>query len=372
VRRVLHVCEGTIGGLGVFVDALARRQAADGLHVAVASPEHGPRAEPATIARMRAAGVAFHDWPCTPTPGPTVPREHVLLRRIVRSERPDVLHLHSTKGGFSGRLVARARTPTIHQPHAWSFFAKTGLVGRLTLQWERLGARWTTVVLCVSEDERRLGLASGVRAEYRVIVNGADLERWPAPAEGERGAARAALGLPADVPLCVLSARLHRQKGQHRLLDAWPHVRARVPEALCVLVGDGPDRADLEARGVEGVRLVGHQGEVRPWLVAADVVAAPSLWEGMSLSVLEALACARPVVATDVPGMAEVVDGEVGALVASGDAAALGAALAERLADPDRAAREGAAARARIEARHDRAAQFAAIEGLYEELLARG
>lgn len=362
---MLHVSETTDGGVGAFVEALAADQAAHGLQVAVAAPSAGP-----APARLRAAGVRFLPWEAVPQPGPALPGELLALARVLRTAAPDVVHLHSSKAGLAGRLLLRRRRPTVTQPHAWSFLARTGAVRRATLAWERLGARWSDAVLCVGEDERRIGEAAGIRAPFRVLPNGIDLARFTAPADDERPAARAALGLP-DAPLAVCVGRLHRQKHQAALLDAWPAVRARVPGAELALVGDGPDRAELEARAVEGVRLAGAQADVRPWLVAADVVAQPSRWEGLSLSLLEALGTARPVVVTDVPGMREVAGDDAGAVVPPGDTAALARAVADRLADPRLAAAEGRAGRRRVEARHDRRRQFDGISALYEELALR-
>jgi glycosyltransferase involved in cell wall biosynthesis len=264
----------------------------------------------------------------------------------------------------------RRRRPTVMQPHSWSFFARTGRVRDATLAWERFGARWADVVLCVSSDERRLGVESGIRADYRVLVNGVDLAAFPPPVDGDRDAARLELGIGSS-PLAVCVGRLHRQKNQGALLDAWPRVRAAVPDARLVLIGEGPDEDSLRARAVDGVELVGQRSDVRSWLAAADVVVQPSRWEGMSLSLLEAMAAARSVVVTDVYGMAEVVRDGVGAVVPEDDVEALAGAVAARLGDPVFASSEGAAGRARIERDHDRREQFASIAALYEELATR-
>jgi glycosyltransferase involved in cell wall biosynthesis len=360
--RILHVCESTDGGIGVFIRDLALDQAARGQEVAVAVPSGGP-----VVAALAAAGVRHHAWEAIAQPWPlAVARELRSLRRIVAAVDPALVHVHSSKAGLVGRLVVRRRRPTIHQPHSWSFWARTGAIRLAALGWERAAARWTDIVLCVSEDERRLGQEAGVRADYRVFPNGVDLARFE---PGDRAAARAELGIPAGVPLAVCVGRLHRQKNQGALLEAWPVVRGAVPEAQLVLVGDGPDRQELARRAVEGVQFAGTTADVRPWLAAASVVAQPSRWEGMSLSLLEALATGRSAVVTDVPGMAEVVVGGVGAVVAADDVAGLAHALAERLGDPERADAEGAAGRARIESHHDRRDQLDGIAALYEELL---
>jgi glycosyltransferase involved in cell wall biosynthesis len=354
--RVLHVSETTLGGVGGVVADLVAGQADEGWHVSVAAPAHAGLA--ALAAR---SGGRLHDW---------LPASLRALAGVVRAERPDVVHLHTSMAGMCGRLVLRRRTPTLFQPHSWSFFATTGAVRTASLAWERLAARWADVVLCVSDDERRHAEASGVRGRFVVVANGVDLDRWPCPAPEERPAARERLGLGAG-PLVACVGRLHRQKGQHRLLDAWPLVRARVPGAQLALVGEGPDRDELAARAVDGVLLAGHTSAARDWLVAADVVAQPSTWEGMSLALLESMASARSVVVTDVPGMREVVAPGSGAVVPLDDPAALAEALGQRLLDPGLAAQEGAAGRRIVEARHDLAQQRRQVLALTEGLVRR-
>jgi glycosyltransferase involved in cell wall biosynthesis len=146
-------------------------------------------------------------------------------------------------------------------------------------------------------------------------------------------------------------------------------VRARVPDARLILVGDGPDRADLEAAMGEGIELVGQRSDVRDWFAAASLVVAPSRWEGLSLSLLESLAAGRSVVVTDVPGMREVVVDGVGAVVPPDDREALTAAVADRLGDAVLADAEGRAGRARIEEHHDQRRQFDGIATLYSEIV---
>lgn len=362
--RVLHVSDTLLGGLGSFLDTLVPRQLEGGLDVAVAVPS-GPIAD-----RLRAGGAEHHAWSAASRPGPSLPRDVGALGRIVAATRPDVVHLHNDMAGMAGRLLLRGRRPTLFQPHAWVFVAIPGAVGRATLAWERLAARWTSAVVCVGEEERRIAAEAGIRAPLVLARNGLDLERWRAYDDADRRTARARLGIDPLAPLAVCVGRLHRQKGQHRLLDAWPAVREAVPAAEVVLVGDGPDRAEIERRGVAGVRLVGLRRDVPDWLAAADVVAQPSRWEGLSLTVLEALASARSVVATDVPGMRELVRDGAGALVAAEDPAALAAALVTRLRDRAAADREGRAGRGLVEARHDLRAQVATIGRTYEDLLA--
>jgi glycosyltransferase involved in cell wall biosynthesis len=237
----------------------------------------------------------------------------------------------------------------VFQPHAWSFAAVDGPARLATVAWERVAARWADVVLCVSDAERRTGEAAGVAGRYRVVPNGVDLTRFAPGDAAARDAARRRLGLDAG-PLAVCVGRLSRQKGQDLLVAAWPAVRSAVPEARLALVGAG----SLDSEPPAGVVLAGEQPDVRPWLHAADVVVAPSRWEGLALGVLEAMASARSVVAADVDGMREALgDGEAGALVAAGDLSALRDAVVVRLLDGALADDEGRAGRGRVERSFD-------------------
>ena len=166
--------------------------------------------------------------------------------------------------------------------------------------------------------------------------------------------------------VCV--GRLTRQKGQDILLDAWPEILRRVPDARLALVGDGPMREALVQRAMPSVIFAGNRRDVDEWLAAADVVALPSRWEGMSLAMLEAMARARSVVASNVSGAWDALGSDAGAIVPAEDARALGAALTERLLDRARAEAEGRAGRAQVEARYDLRQTTTAIANLYLEL----
>ena len=335
---ILHVTQCTDGGVAAYVTAAAADQVARGWTVAVASPE-GDRL-PADLA---ARGVRWLRWPARRSPRSTS-AEAVLLSRVIRSARPHVVHLHSAKAGLAGRLAVRGRLPTLFQPHGWSWLAVRGLVAAASLRWERVAARWTDLIVCVGAGEAAHGRARGVRGRYAVIRNGVDLDRFRPATDGERLAARARVGIDPGVPLAVCVGRVTPQKGQDVLVAAWPLVRQRCPGARLCLVGDGDLVPRIRARCPTGVRLCGAVQDVRPWYAAADLVVLPSRWEGLPLTLVEALACGRPVVAAAVPGLAEVVPADAGALVPPEDPVALAAAIAQRLGDGDRLRAESRAA----------------------------
>ncbi|MFD7546156.1 glycosyltransferase [Streptomyces sp. NPDC059816] len=403
---VLHVVQPVDGGAARVVIDLVRAQCAgpDAVRVVVACPPDGPLAEAVTR-----AGACWLSWPATRSPGPALVGEVRALARLLDAVRPDLVHAHSAKAGLAARLAVRGRVPTVFQPHAWSFEAVGGPLALLGRCWERYGARWAHRIVCVSEAERVTGAAAGVRGRWTVIPNGVDTGRFrpgpaadpvsvsasvsasaPAepPAAAEPTASAGALpaprgtrdlrrALPAladtapDAPLVVCVARLCRQKGQDVLLRAWREVARVVPEARLLLVGDGPDSAALRASSPEGVIFAGAVDDPRPWYRAADLVVLPSRWEGMALAPLEAMACGRPVLLTDVDGARESLPpGHAPyCLVPPGDPGALARATARLLLDAPRRTVLGQEGRRHVLTTHDVRQSADAVAAVYRELL---
>ncbi|MFD3781622.1 glycosyltransferase [Streptomyces sp. NPDC058612] len=372
---VLHLVQPVDGGVARVVVDLVRAQSAAGLRAVVGCPPGGFLAD-----ASREAGARVLTWRAGRAPGPGLPAEVTGARRLLRRVRPDLLHAHSAKAGLAGRLAARGSVPTVFQPHAWSFDAVSGATGALALRWERYGARWADRVLCVSEAERRAGESEGITAHWSVIRNGVDLDHFgpggpdPGPV---RAGARAELPLPAafqgDGPLVVCVGRICPQKGQDVLLRAWPEVLGTVPGARLALVGDGPDTERLRRAAPPGVLFAGPAPDIRPWLRAADLVVLPSRWEGMALAPLEAMACGRPVLVSDVSGARESLPPGQGrlCLVPPEDPTALAKALGRLLAEPRLLAELGEQARQHARTEFDVRRTTDAVTGLYHELLGR-
>ncbi|MBD0844046.1 glycosyltransferase [Streptomyces sp. TRM68416] len=364
--RVLHLTQPVDGGVARVVTDLARAQLAAGLHVTVACPDSG------LSAALRALGADVRHWAATRSPGPTLVREVRRLARVIEDVGPELVHAHSAKAGLAGRLAVRGRIPTVFQPHAWSFEAVGGPMAALALNWERRGARWASRTVCVSEAERATGLRAGIRTEWSVIPNGIDPERYHPAADGT-----VRTGLLPDVdpraPLVVCVGRLCRQKGQDLLLQAWASVLRRVPEARLVLVGDGPDRAALKARAPRSVLFAGAVADAAPWYQAADLVVLPSRWEGMALAPLEAMACGRPVVVTDVDGARESLPPSLAphCLVPPRDPARLADAVAGLLGDPLLCESLGHQGRRHVLSTHDVRHTAERVAGVYRDLLGR-
>src|SRR2546425_227809 len=201
------------------------------------------------------------------------------LVRLFRRERPELVHTHTSKAGFLGRLAARlARVPTVvHTPHGHVFYG--GYYGpALTaafVQLERIAARWTDRIVVLTERGAEEHLVHGVGrpGQYVAIPSGVDTEALRARAPG-REAARAALGLPPEARVVVGIGRLVPVKGFDVLVGSIPSVAGRVPALRVLLVGDGTERSRLEARaralGVEArLAIAGAREDVVPYLAAA-------------------------------------------------------------------------------------------------------
>jgi glycosyltransferase involved in cell wall biosynthesis len=369
--KIVHVTQPVDAGVAAVVLDLAADQQARGWTVDIVCPPSGW-----LVDRARDYGIAVHSWTATRNPGLGSLREAARLNRVLTTLAPDVVHLHSSKAGLAGRLALRGRLPTIFQPHLWSFQSVSGLVRRGSAAWETLASRWTRQLVCVSDDELAAGRAIGVRTPAVVVCNGVDTDRFR---PGDQALARRRVALDEHVPTVVCIGRIAWLKGQDQLLAAWPLVLAAVPQARLVLVGDGPMRESW--RGHPGGREAsvvwrGHSGTAADFYTAADVVVLPSRAEGMALVPLEAMACARSVVAFDVGGVRQSI-GDAGAVVDAGDIAALATALGTRLADPALSRAEGERGRDRAVSLFDHRRmgdQIAAVaeKSLGERVGARG
>jgi glycosyltransferase involved in cell wall biosynthesis len=322
----------------------------------------GPQSEPPTVEAARRRGcriVALDGLVREVSPARDLAAVWQLYR-LFRRARPAIVHTHTSKAGFVGRLAARlARVPAvIHQPHGHIFYgywrpARTAMFVAL----ERLAAHWTDTLVALTPREIEEHLARGIgrAAQYAVVPSGVPTQalREAAPS---RATARARLGLPRDAYVVAGVGRLVPIKGFDLLVEALPALVARVPDAHVLLVGDGVEQRALQTRaetlGVANrLHIVGAVSGVLGLMPAADVLAAPSRNEGMGRVIVEAMALGLPVVGTRVGGIADVIlDGECGLVVPPEDPGALAEALTELGLDRARRAKLADGARPRAEA----------------------
>jgi glycosyltransferase involved in cell wall biosynthesis len=332
--------------------------------------EDAPEVEP--LARRAAAlEVPVRRVPAMPL-GLAGARRVPGLVRLLRRERPDVFHAHMSspvacKWGLAAAVLARVP-------------AVLGTVQVGAYEPPNRSAYWQLRALARAVD-RYLAVSGEIAAELterlhwpaekvEVAYNAVDVERAAVPAPP---GLRAQLGGSETRPLVLTPARLDAQKGHGVLLEAI----AAVPDAHFLFAGDGPARGALEARADElgvadRVSFLGRREDVPQLLAACDVFALPSLYEGSSLAVLEAMAAGTAIVSSAIGGTEELIeDGRSGLLVPPGDAPALAAALRRALAEPELREKMAARARERVEAGLTREQNAERVAAVYRELLAR-
>jgi len=294
-----------------------------------------------------------------------------MLEHLLRSERIALMHAHLYHANLYGRLAClRARVPAVVSVH--NTYTAPKLHRRLI---NRLLARGTKRVIAVSEDIKRdLMRHDGIPAErIAVIANGVDFSRLSSPLS--RAQARHRLGIDEATLAIGCVARLEEQKGIRFLLEAMAELRD-LPVRL-FLIGDGRLRGELEQRAAslrvsEFSSFLGMRADVPDILPALDLYAMPSLWEGLSIALLEAMAAALPVVATDVGGVRQVLGEDAcGLRVSPGNAGELARAIRQLAVSPERRAALGERARRRALERFSLDATLAALTRVYDEALQR-
>jgi len=306
------------------------------------------------------------------------------LARLIRRERPAILHTHTAKAGAVGRIAALlagdARPPivvhTFHGHVLRGYFGRTMTFGFRTL--ERWLARTTTSLVAVSPEVRDdlVALRVAPASKFTVVRLGIDLAHRIASDGAQRRETRRQMGLRDDAFVVGWVGRMTAVKNTDSLVRALQALVDLGVDARLLLVGDGPDRDHLERYAHElGVMkrclFLGYQEDVARFYDAIDALVLPSVNEGTPVSVIEALAAERPAVATRVGGTPDIIrDGIDGFLVDPADPGELAERLAELARDATRRAAMGAAGRARVLERYAVSRLIDDIDRLYRELLA--
>ena len=302
------------------------------------------------------------------------------LARIIRRLRPDIVHTHTAKAGAVGRVGAllSGRKPVIvHTFHGHVLRGYFGLGGTLLFRAiETVLARVSDRLVAVSPEVRDELVRLRVAPEqaFSVIRLGIELEPRVRFA-GDPAEVRRRHGIPAEKFVVGWFGRMTAVKQTEHLLTTLTGLRERGIDALLLLVGDGDDRAGLEQRAhdlgiAKSCLFLGYQEDVAPWYAVCDAVILTSANEGTPVTIIEALAAGRPVVATKVGGVPDVVDeGETGFLVRVADTHAMAERLEILARDPGRRTEMGRLGRERVLRRYAVDRLVDDVDALYRELL---
>jgi glycosyltransferase involved in cell wall biosynthesis len=282
------------------------------------------------------------------------------LFRFCRRERFDVVHTHTSKGGFLGRIGARlAGVPLVmHTAHGFYFNQmncgpKEAMLYRAL---EKFASLFCDLIISVNEEDRLSAIQKGVvgPSKIRTVINGINTRRFENVVPPD--SVRADLDASGQAILIGTTGRLMQQKGYHYLIQAMPSVLREFPRARVIFVGDGPLESELKGLADQvGVsdqcRFLSFRTDIPELLAVFDIFVLPSLWEGLSISLLEALAAGKPIVATNIKGNREVIDhGVNGLLVNPGDPAALAEGIIHLLRDKEKARAMGERAKEKAKA----------------------
>ena len=308
-------------------------------------------------------------------------RAFVQLVRLMRKEGYDVVHTYNATPGLLGRLAARVTgVPIIlHHQAGWTVGEESPLLERVFFtSLEYLGALAGTRSICVSRAEalegRRLRTAPSSRLV--TICNGIDPQPFlSVDGRAARESSRSRLGIAGDALVIGSSSRLAPDKDIESLVRSLGHLSqllADAPTGL-LIAGQGPERSRLEtlasSLGVaDRVRFLGFQTDIRGFLSALDVFVIPTLREGLSISLLEAMAAAKPIVASSIPHNREVIeDGVTGLVVPTSNPLAIARAIARFATEPELARVCAQAARQRVLDQYTLERTLDATWGLYRD-----
>lgn len=368
---VLHLAgSGGWAGGETYLLLLARNIDRQRFRLIVVSPEPG-----ALVEDLRAEGIETHVLDMYPLGSL---RPLFRLRNFLREQQPDIVQAHGARANVYSRIAGRlAETGAIISTvHNSLYDYPIGWIKKwLYLACDKLTAPLVDCTLCVAESHRQeLINRYGLRPDRVVTIpNGVDIKRFQPIPRNRR--LREELAISDDVPVIGIVGRLTDQKGHVYLLRALPLLLAKFPSLRCLVVGDGELREELQQLAADlGLTdhclFLGVRQDIPEVLAAMDLLVLPSLSEGMPYAALEGMAMGKPVVATAVNGVPELIqDGVTGLLVPRKDPVALAKAIDTVLANPHIAASLGLAARRQVEQTYSIEAWIAQMESLYESLV---
>ncbi len=299
------------------------------------------------------------------------------LTQLFRERQYDLVHTHTSKAGFLGRMAARRAgvKHVVHTPHGHIFHGYfTAPIVALYTQMERRVAAHTSRIIALTDDEvtAHLARAIGSRDQYAVIHSGIDVGAY-ATARRRRAEIRRSMEIPSERCVVLGVGRLEPVKGFTYFIQAAKAVQIHAPNAEFWLAGEGSLRADLEAEAARldvPIRFWGWCDDLPTYMAAADMLVLPSVNEGMGRVIAEAGAAHLPVIASETGGIPHiVVNGETGLLVEPENYEALAEAITKLSRDEAQREAMGAAGYERINAGYSVDAMVRQIEDLYEELI---
>ncbi len=383
--RVLHlITESNLGGAQRNTLETVRRLPKDGYVPILAAGPDGPGDAGALMRAAADADLETHTIDSLRRSiSPLADLEaYRCIRKLIRDLKPAIVHTHSTKAGILGRLAARAeKTPAVvHTIHGTPFHDRVGKLRHLLYAaCERHAAKATDVLLAVAEAVKSEFVVAGVAPaeKIEVVYSGVDFEQLHPG--GPRQHTREKLGIKDSEVLVIAVGALRECKGHRHLIKAAARLGSGGDSKYrFAIAGEGELRTQLE-RAIreqelqDRLHLLGERSDVADILEAGDIYVQPSLWEGLGRALTEAMYARKPVVASAINAIPELVeDGVTGLLVPAGSSQELAAAISRLADDRDLAARLGESAKRRVEVSMSVTTMIERICEIYRRVLGEG
>ena len=372
--KICHVVgDSAFGGGSRVIIALVKASLEAGAVVTVIATD------PAFCRHLRKTGADVTELPCIWRSVRPVRDLRGLLRLKSHFDSAgyDVVHTHTSKAGFVGRVAARlAHVPAVlHTVHGFSFHESTpALVRSAHVALEKIAAACCDRIVTVSTFHRDWAIRLGIAAADKIVAIPNGIDGFEAVSEATRERLRSRLEVNDDDTLVLSASRLAPGKGLEHLVEVGDRLQRKGRGDVRILIAGSGDQADGLQRMIERkhcsdvVRLIGFRDDVAELLYAADVVALPSEREGLSIALLESMATGRAIVASEIATNLEAADG-VAVFVAYGDVDGLEAALVDLADHPGQREELGRRARARYRDRYTQQRMLVAYAELYETLI---
>ena len=367
VKRVLHIIDSLhLGGAQEVVLNLATCGSSRFRHEVATMHGHGIYWD-----RLRQAGVKVHSL----SPHKLLPLYLASIPWRLLADRPDIVHCHLIPSNIIAKpLGALLGVPVVINHDHTNDTRRAE--SRLLLALDRFSNRFASHIVAVSASCRDFLITreSISASDVTLVPNAIDLRRF-SPSAARRDQARVELGLPASARVVAGVGRLNPQKNFSLFLDIAAQLAPRFPDLHFLLAGDGPEEKMLREKAAafgiaDRVTFSGYFADTRLVYLAADVLLMPSRYEGLPMTLLEAMAMGLPVVASQLDGIAEVIgDGREGFLVPSDDASLFVERTAALLQDAELSSRIAQNARAKIEASFSVERMTSAVEEIYDRFL---
>ncbi|MCC6147944.1 MAG: glycosyltransferase family 4 protein [Anaerolineaceae bacterium] len=362
-----------VGGAERQLGSIAPRLKSRGMDVHILT-----RRQPGLASYELVEGVPVHRLP-VPGPKPVASFSYTLSAiALLLKIKPDILHAHELFSATTTAVAAKAilKQPVVVTTHSSGNFGdvkrlRNKLLGEQRLEiFRRSVDYFVTISNLISQELQATGVSSKKLVN---IPNAVDTEHFRplSSVQGQetRENLRRRLSLPPDAVIAIYTGRLSREKRPENLLEIWPQIYKVFPKSLLLMLGTGPQEQELKSKQSNGVKMLGNIKDVLPYLQVSDLFILPSWAEGLPVSLLEAMACGLPAVATAVGGTPEVLEDKItGLLVPTDDLPALEEAALKMLADLAMRKRMGQEGRKQVVERFSLEMAVDKLSELYERI----